>query len=123
MVLKFKVNELQKICNTLANTNCQLSEKLTLLTEEKESNKRDETYFDEYSVVNGDFTEIESLISEYKQSLDCFQSSVLEDMKLKEEKTSKLKAQLKSLSDENGSLKAENDALQSEKETVMKINK
>jgi hypothetical protein len=49
MVLKCKMNELQKICNSLANTNCQLSEKLTLLSEEKEGNKKDETFFDEYS--------------------------------------------------------------------------
>jgi hypothetical protein len=35
MVLKCKVSELQKICYTLANTNCQLSERLTLLTDEK----------------------------------------------------------------------------------------
>lgn len=35
-MLKFKVNELQKICNSLTNTNRKLIEKVTKLEEEKE---------------------------------------------------------------------------------------
>lgn len=53
MVLKFKINELQKICNSLTTTNRKLISKVTALEEERETNNKSEIFVDEYSELNG----------------------------------------------------------------------
>lgn len=116
MVLKFKVNQLQKICNSLTNTNRKLIQKVSLLEEGRRDDSGSEILVDEYSELNGQITEVESLIHEYKQSLEQFQASVLTDMKGKEEKINKLKSQLKQLG-------SKHNQLQTQKEDIEKLNK
>ena len=77
-VLAFKNNQLQKIINTLSHSN----ERLLLRIEELEDQLQEKqntsqvSFNQEYSLMQLDFSDIEDMISTYKQELADYQQTV-----------------------------------------------
>ena len=73
-------------------------------------------FVDEYSELNTDFTQVEGLIVEYRESLEKFKTTVINDLKVKEESIINLRGELEDISDRYEDIKVE-------KEEIQKINR